>query len=110
MKLVAAILLTYVSVLVTAPALCAMEEIATKAGLSCTGNESDDCSKESDQSNEKSPCMPCCTVQSCQCYFITINEFNLNIQESVSISTIPYTNDKILSDYLSECWHPPELI
>ena len=110
MKLIAKILLTYISVLITAPAICAMEDIAAKTDYCCTSNVSDDCSKESDRSEESSPCMPCCTVQSCQCYFTKTTEFNLHIMESVSLSTVPYTNDKILSKYLSECWHPPELI
>ena len=103
MKSIAIILLSYNTILVTAPPLCAMEEVLKKAGLCCTEQNS-----ASDE--ESTPCAPCCTVQSCQCYFTPTLEYNFTVKDCISLQAIPVSAEAIPTGYLSECWHPPERV
>lgn len=61
-------------------------------------------------SNDNSSCMPCCSIQNCQCNFINIPQFNFLIQMHLTAKKFPAKNDKVPSDYLSDCWHPPKIV
>ena len=99
MRAFSVILLTYVILLLVVPTVC---------------NSMMQCSKE--QSNNKTSkdnkmsCESCCSVQNCHCSFTGIQKFDFQIQASIITKKIHPQNDNVLSTYLSECWHPPEII
>jgi len=110
MKSIAIILLSYITILVTAPPLCAMEAILKNAGLCCNEQSSTTNQNQSNDTEENTPCAPCCTVQSCQCYFTPTAEYNFTVQDCTSLQAIPVGDEPIPTGYLSECWHPPETV
>lgn len=97
MRTISVILLTYVMLLLVAPTVC---------------NSIAQCSKE--QTNNKNPenntCSSCCSIQNCNCNFTGIEKFDFQIYMSIITNKIHTQNDKILSNYLSECWHPPKIV
>lgn len=99
MKAFSIILLTYVTLLLVVPTVC---------------NTMMQCSKEqsADKNSKNTPksCESCCALQNCHCNFTGIQQFNFQISANIIISKIHTQNDNVLSNYLSECWHPPELI
>ena len=98
MKAFSVILLTYVLLLLVAPTVCNMMM---------------QCSKEQ-AANKKSKdnttsCESCCSIQNCHCNFTGVQHFNFQIPTNTITKKIHTQNDNVLSTYLSECWHPPEL-
>jgi hypothetical protein len=98
MRTISVILLTYVVLLLVAPTVC---------------NSMAQCSKE--QTNNKNSdntntCASCCSIQNCNCNFTGVEQFDFQIYTSIITKKIQAQNNKILSNYLSECWHPPKIV
>ena len=98
MRAFSAILLTYVLLLLVVPTVC--------NSMSCVKEQS--CTKNSKSDNW--PCKSCCYIQNCHCNFTGVEHFNFQIIPSIITKKIHTQNDNVLSTYLSECWHPPEII
>ena len=109
MKWIAMLLFIYTSLLVAGPAICSVEKIMAQADACCHQTKKKDCTKD-ENSKQDAPCMPCCVVQTCQCEYISPVNIDFTMENGGSITAIPDMNDKIHSDYWSECWHPPETV
>lgn len=114
MKFIAMILVVYVSLLTLSPVVCGTYIAVKQTADCCNENKDRECSKEqttnkqSDKSDSNS-CLSCCSVQNCHCSFVDAPQFNFQIQMSLNSKRVPIKNDKVLSDYLSDCWQPPEV-
>jgi hypothetical protein len=117
MKFITAILVTYISLLTVSPALCGLASMLKQVDLCCAADNEKKCSKEpsdnkeqSDQSDSKTPCIPCCSVQNCLCYFVGVPQYDLAVQLITVAQKIRVKNENVFSNYLSNCWHPPKLV
>lgn len=119
MKLTAAILVTYISLISLSPALCGFYNSVKKIELCCMSNSNKDCSSNisknctsSSNENEEddSPCTPCCGIPNCNCFYEKIPAFNFTVDETVAYKKVFLVNNKIFSSYFSECWNPPEIV
>ena len=99
MRTFSIILLTYVSLLLVAPTIC-------NTIMQCAKEQS----ANKNSKDNSSSCESCCSIQNCHCNFTGIQQFNFQILANTVTKKIYTQNDNILSTYLSECWHPPELI
>ena len=109
MRLIAIILVTYISALTISPVVCGTY-LAIKQSVSC--NDDNQCRKEPTENNKSensSSCLSCCSVQNCHCNFVEAPQFSFLIQTNINTQRAPIKIDKVLSDYLSDCWQPPEI-
>lgn len=116
MRSIALILVAYLSLLTTSPAVCNGYLVLRQDDLCCNITCETECSKDlstnkpSGPSEKESSCLSCCSLQNSHCSFVAVPEFNFNVEMSLNTKRPPVKNDKVLSDYLSDCWQPPELI
>ena len=114
MKFIAVILVTYISLLTISPALCGFYAAFKRVDLCCSTENNKQCSKEqtgnSKQSDSDVPCKPCCSIQNCHCNFINVPPFDFFVQTGATAKKTPFKNDKVFSNYLPDCWHPPEIV
>lgn len=111
MRFIAAILITYISVLTVLPVGCETFTILKQAELCCISNYNKQCSKEqteNKQSDNKKSCTACCSLQNCN--NISIPQFNFLVHSSKVSKKAPIKKDKVISNYLSDCWHPPKTV
>lgn len=100
--------------LTVSPVVCGGYVVLKQADLCCNTESDTKCSKDqttnkpSGSSEKNSSCMACCSVQNCHCNCIAIPEFNFCNEISIDSNRPPVKNDKVLSDYFSDCWQPPE--
>jgi hypothetical protein len=64
-----------------------------------TGKQSNDCS-----ANGCNPFMPCAIGN----FFLGENPYTLDNLILILSHKIILTNDKLISSYIGDCWHPPE--
>lgn len=114
MKYIAIILVTYISLLTISPALCGFYAAFKRTGLCCLTNNDKQCSKEqadnSKQPGKSDSDTTCCSIQTCHCNFINVLPFDFSVQTGRTAKKAPFKNDKIFSNYLPDCWHPPEIV
>ena len=113
MRCIALILLVYVSVLNITPAICSSYTTLAQTNLcinkkGCGDDDACSNTKQNENSNNTSPCTPCCYIQNCHCNIVNTPRFNFQILSDVSTEKISTENDKIYFNYLSDCWHPPK--
>ena len=89
MRFIAIILITYISLLTASPAVCGLYETIKQVDLCCSSDSNKKCSnepsgsktqKQKDNSESDAPYAPCCSVQNCQCYFVTAPQLDFGIQ------------------------------
>lgn len=108
MRLIAIILVTYISVLNMSPIVCGTY-IAIKQTVSCSSDKCAEKKTSKQKSDTGSSCLSCCSVQNCNCSFVDASQFNFLVQINLNSQKAPFKKDKVLSDYLSDCWQPPEI-
>lgn len=107
MRLFSSILFIYFSVLTVTPFFCT--SIVKKVLTDC-GNEIKCPKKNADDSNrDTNNCKSCCLMENCCDAIVNLPEFNFNIEGLKLQKKTLAKKDKAFSDYLSECWHPPEI-
>ena len=101
------------SLLTIAPALCELYATVSTINWCCSPNAEKCAAKPMDtkkQTNGTSKsCTPCRTIQNCSCYFTTTAIANFKPILVSDSRKLYITNEKVVSNYLSDCWHPPEL-
>jgi len=115
MKIVASILILYFGLLMMQP-FANMDMVTAKPAKSCGA---DKCCKEKNQPKKK----PCTNQANCNTDFcnpfvpcgfsIAYRTMQVKFENPVlELSKImkPAVNDDIISNYLSDCWRPPELL
>lgn len=102
MRFIAVILVCYISLVTVTPAVCGTCTVLKQVNLCCNDDK--------DQSDNTTTCTPCCSLQNCHCNFVAIPQFDFLVQIDINSKKTPIKNDKILSDFLSDCWRPPEII
>jgi hypothetical protein len=116
MKIIASILILYFGLLMMQP-FYNIDVVMAKPIKTCTGGM---CSKMKSQHNQKSPCSnsTTCNTDFCNPFVpcgISIAYRSLQIHFvnpvlELSKNKKPTINDDITSDYLADCWRPPELL
>ncbi len=99
MKVFSTILLTYVLLSLVVPTVC-------NSMMQCSQEQSG----SSKSKNDISDCKSCCCLQNCHCNFTEVERFNFQIAANFITKKVRTQNDNVLSTYLSEWWHPPEII
>ncbi len=113
MRFIAFILIAYISLLTVSPMVCETYTIVKQTDLCCNSDNVEQCSKnksDNKQSGSNTTCTPCCSIQNCHCNFVEVPYFNFLVQVSTISKKTPTKNDKVLSNYLSDCWHPPKVV
>lgn len=119
MRFIAIILVTYISLLTVSPAVCGLYETIKQVDLCCSSDSNKKCSnepsgnktqKQKDKSESDAPYAPCCSVQNCQCYFVTAPQLDFGIQLVTITEKIRIKNETVISNYSSDCWQPPEKV
>lgn len=116
MRLIAVILVAYISLLTVLPVICGTYIVLEQAELCCNSasdnqcSEEQSCNEQSDEENNNSSCISCCSVQNCNCNLVDVSRFNFLVQISLNSKRAKVENDKVISNYLSDCWQPPELV
>lgn len=95
MKSIALILLAYFGILLVSPLGCS--KTSSNVSMGQTKSQSD------------TPCQACCSIQSCHCNFLGAQSFDFPVQIVAVILKQRIQNDKVLSNYLSDCWRPPKV-
>ena len=114
MRFFALVLVFYLLLLTVSPAVCQVYEAVSQVDLCCTGGSDEQCnqkdSEERKSSNTSNSCTPCSAIQNCCCYFVMTTPFKFS-NPIVSITEkIWVNNESVISDYLPDCWHPPETV
>ena len=111
MKFISIILIAYITLLTVLPAVCKTYVVLKQAELCCSDKNSNQCSKDQkDKSENNMSCTACCSIQNCNCNFVGIPQFDFLIQNGTTTKKAKIQDDKILSNYLSDCWHPPKIV
>lgn len=113
MRFIAVILIAYVSLVMVSSTICQTYTLVNQADLRCGSANTKQCSKDKTnkkQSANNTSCTPCCSIQNCHCNFVEVPEFNFLINSSKVSKKAPIKNDKVISNYLSDCWHPPKIV
>jgi hypothetical protein len=107
-------MLSYVSLLTVSPVLCGltmaikqMDLCCSETGKDCSDGQTDD---KPQKSSENNCCVPCCSVQNCHCYFVTPQQFDFSVKLFKTIQKLRLQNESLTSNYLSDCWNPPEFV
>lgn len=112
MRFITTILIIYISLLTISPAVCGIYAVLDQTDQCCTNTKK--CSESSKDNNKKSqnnsPCTPCCFMQNCNCYFTDVSQFIFQSNITARTKKIQSKNVNIVSNYSSDCWHPPEMI
>lgn len=110
MRFIAVILIAYVLLLTVSPAVCKTYTALKQVNLCGSSNDKQSTKEQSGnkQSNNNTSCTDCCSIQNCHCNFVDVPQFNFLAQTSVISKKTSIKNDKVLSNYLSDCWHPPK--
>jgi len=109
-RFIAIILVTYISTLTISPVVCGTY-LAIKQNISCSNDH--ECKKKQEnnkKADHNSSCLSCCSVQNCHCSFVDAPQFNFLVQINLNSQRAPIKKDKVLSDYQSDCWQPPEIV
>ena len=113
MRIISAMLFIYVSLLIVSPSICGMCASADETEMCSSSCEYTQCSgeqNENESSEKDSPCTPCCLIQNCNCCFIAPTAFEFQPLIVFSVKKIQSKNDIVVSNYSSDCWHPPEMV
>lgn len=119
MKLVAAILATLTLFLTVQPVMTHQSYVAAKetcTSETCCSDEEDTCEQQDKTEEQKDDPNKCCNNGHCNpfevctcCYYISTVRPVFSISNFLTIKEkVRLTNDKILSSYIQDFWHPPE--
>ena len=113
MRIVSAIFFIYVSLLIVSPSICGVYTEVNETQMCRSSCEYTQCSgeqTENESSDKDEPCTPCCLIQNCNCCFVAPSSFEFQPLIVYSAKKIQSKNDNVVSNYSSDCWHPPEMI
>lgn len=113
MRIVSAILFIYVSYLIVSPSVCGMFTIVNETKMCSSSCENTQCAElqtENESTDKDAPCTPCCLIQNCNCCFISPSSFEFKPIIFYTAKKIQSKNDNVVSNYSSDCWHPPEMV
>jgi hypothetical protein len=112
MKIIAFIFLLLVGFLIIQPALSSTQKtyaskIMCMKGMCCAKKH---CSKKAEKEKSENDCNKCNPFMACAYGNFFVNELPFDYTAIVSmISTkLILTNDKVISSYIADCWHPPK--
>ena len=112
MRIISILLISYISLLIISPSVGGMFVVAEETNMCCNSDDDNQCSREQSEnrsSDKDSPCTPCCLIQNCNCCFLASSSFEFQPLIAAGLQKIQSKNDQIHSNYLSDCWHPPEM-
>lgn len=98
--------------LVVSPSICGMYTVVDEKEMCSSSCEYSQCSEEqteNESSENDSTCTPCCLVQNCNCCFIAPSSFEFQPLIVCSVKNTQSKNVNVVSNYSSDCWHPPEM-
>ena len=121
MKLVAVILATLTLFLSVQSVLTHQSYVAQKGTCivdNCCPEEEEACEQQEEKQEKKYDINNCCNNGHCNpfeacacCYYISIERPIFYVSNFlIIIDRVRLTNDKILSYYIQNFWHPPEII
>ena len=119
MKIVAAILAILTLFLTVQPVLTHQSYVAEKetcTAENCCSDEKDNCESQDNIQQQKDDPNKCCNNGHCNpfeacacCYCISTEQPVFSISNFLAVTKkVRVTNDKILSSYVQDFWHPPE--
>jgi hypothetical protein len=112
MKIIASIFLLLVGFLIIQPALSSTQKTYAAKMISMKGMcfAKKHCSKKSQKEKSENDCSKCNPFMACAYGNFFVNELPFDHSAIVSIISIEpiLTNDKAISSYIAECWHPPK--
>ncbi|HLY68964.1 MAG TPA: hypothetical protein VKR53_04500 [Puia sp.] len=113
MKIIASIFLILVGFLIIQPAMSTSNPVSDGVRTTCSNRtccEKKQCSKKAEKEKSEPDCSKCNPFMACAYGNFFVNELPFDHHAIVLIISTDsiLTNDKAISSYTADCWHPPK--
>lgn len=117
MKYLATIFVLYLTLITVAPTACQLiggvpqlQLCSSEQSFSACDQQTETSDVPTEQSEDNNCCVPCCTIPSCNCVFVTEVPLQVSNFEFDNLRKLRPRDETLVSNYLPDCWQPPEMV
>ena len=117
MRYLAAIFVMYLTLITVSPTVCQlmggmqqMSFCSSEKSISAASEQTDSPDSPSEKSDDNKCCIPCCTIPSCNCAFVAVAPYAISPFEFGNLQKLRLHDETLVSNYLPDCWQPPEMV